>query len=129
MEVYDVSHDPQSPTDAADFSVQPSAEAAHTAGPDLSVDDALERLVVYTAMADGQLAYNCERVLKEAIAAQPVPAPAPELYEANREAADFIRSYFGPVASDDPAGWSDQDAREVYAKLRTALARAEGRSV
>lgn len=53
-------------------------------------------------------------------------AAAPDLSAAAREALDFIGSYFGPVASDDPAGWSDGDAREVHAKLSTAIAKATG---
>lgn len=55
-------------------------------------------------------------------------AAAPELSAAAQEALDFIGSYFGPVASDDPAGWSDGDARGVHAKLTAAINKAEGRS-
>lgn len=55
-------------------------------------------------------------------------ASTPDGYAANKEAADFIRAYFGPVASEDAIGWSDNDARRVYAVLRAAIAKAEGRS-
>ena len=43
------------------------------------------------------------------------------MIDAAKEAVDFLGSYFGPVASDDPEGWSDTDAREVHGKLVAAL--------
>lgn len=66
-------------------------------------------------------------VSDEVVANGHLIAAAPDGYAANREAADFLLSYFGPVASDDPAGWSDEDARDVYQKLAAAIAKAEGR--
>lgn len=53
-------------------------------------------------------------------------AAALDLDAAAREALDFIGSYFGPVASDNPEGWSDADAREVHGKLSAAIAKATG---
>lgn len=53
-------------------------------------------------------------------------AAAPDSVAANREALDFIVSYFGPVASDDPQGWSDDEARTVAEQLRAALRKATG---
>lgn len=53
-------------------------------------------------------------------------AAAPDHDAAAREAVDFIRSYFGPVANDDPDGWSDADARAVHDKLCAAIAKAAG---
>jgi hypothetical protein len=38
-----------------------------------------------------------------------------------KEAADFLRSYFGPVAHDDAEGWSDMDARQVCLALEVAF--------
>ena len=52
-------------------------------------------------------------------------AASPALYEALTEALDFINSYFGPVASDDPEGWSDDDARDVAKTIRAALEAAK----
>lgn len=51
-------------------------------------------------------------------------AAAPDLLAAIKDAQDFIRSYFGPVSSDDPAGWSDLDAMGVDINLRAAIAKA-----
>lgn len=55
-------------------------------------------------------------------------AAAPDGLSANREALDFIQSFFGPVSNDDPKGWSDEDARKVAEQLRAAIAKAEGHS-
>lgn len=63
---------------------------------------------------------------QQALANACLIAAAPDGFEANREAADFIRAYFGPIASDDPAGWFDADALAVYRKLQAALAKAQG---
>jgi hypothetical protein len=48
-------------------------------------------------------------------------AAAPELLKALQEAEDFITSYFGPVTSDTPDAWSDNDAREVALQARVAI--------
>lgn len=53
-------------------------------------------------------------------------AAAPGTLAAAREARDFLRAYFGPVSSDDPAGWSDADARTVHNQLDAAIAQATG---
>lgn len=39
-----------------------------------------------------------------------------------QQAADFLRAYFGPVASDDAEGWSDHEAREICLFLESAVA-------
>jgi hypothetical protein len=55
-------------------------------------------------------------------------AAAPVLFDGNNEAIDFLSSYFGPVAHDEPGGWSDADAERVYhilcASRDAAIARA-----
>lgn len=56
-------------------------------------------------------------------------AAAPDCLAANREAADFIRAYFGPIASDDPKGWSEPEAYAVYEQLKSTVAKAEGREL
>jgi hypothetical protein len=54
-------------------------------------------------------------------------AAAPDLLMALKEANDFICAYFGPVASDDAAGWSDGDAEAVARLAEGKIAKAEGR--
>lgn len=47
---------------------------AATASPESEVAEALERLVVYTAMEDAQLATNCEAIIKAALSNRPGPS-------------------------------------------------------
>ncbi|MDB5445656.1 MAG: hypothetical protein JWQ97_973 [Phenylobacterium sp.] len=99
----------------------------HTPGPLIVVDGGCQSvrgfLAIVRDFGDGTTSVPTAYVARQDDAA--LYAAAPESHEANREAADFLVSYFGPVASDDPEGWSDQDARAVYEKLIAAVAKAE----